>query len=67
LKKASEYRQHAEECRTLAKGMAEGDAREQLLKMAETWERLAQDRQAMVPADGEEPKEPEADGVSRFR
>jgi hypothetical protein len=67
VKKASEYRQHAEECRALAKGMPEGDAREQLLTMAETWERLAQDREAAGPADGEEArKEQKADGVSRF-
>ena len=44
MKKAEEYRAHAEECRQLA---ARGDAkaREQLLVMAETWESLARDRE----------------------
>ena len=47
MKKAEEYRAHAEECRQLA---ARGDAgaREQLLKMAETWESLAVDREADI-------------------
>jgi hypothetical protein len=44
MKKAEEYRAHAEECRQLAtRGDAKG--REQLLKMAETWESLAKDRE----------------------
>jgi hypothetical protein len=47
LKKASEYRQHAEECRQLAGGMT-GDQRDQLLEMASTWERLAQERADLV-------------------
>ena len=46
VKKASEYRQHAEECRALARRMPDGDPRDQLLRMAETWERLAQARAA---------------------
>ena len=48
MKKASEYRQHAEECRSLAKGLPVGDQRDQLLKMAETWETLAADRTTLV-------------------
>ena len=44
MKKAEDYRVHAEECRHLAtQGTA--SAREQLLKMAETWESLAADRE----------------------
>jgi hypothetical protein len=39
--KASEYRQHAEECRALARGVLPGHQREQLLEMAQTWEKLA--------------------------
>ena len=39
MKKASEYRHHAEECRALANGMA-GEQRDQLLEMAATWEKL---------------------------
>jgi len=33
MKKASEYRQHAEECRALARGVAAGPHREQLLEI----------------------------------
>ena len=48
MTKASEYRQHAEECRNLAKGLAPGDQRDQLLKMAATWDKLASDRSELV-------------------
>ena len=44
MKKASEYRQHAAECRTLAARMDVGEHRDQLLKMAATWDRLAVER-----------------------
>jgi hypothetical protein len=42
--KVSDYRQHAEECRRLACQSALPDIREQLLKLAETWEQLADQR-----------------------
>jgi hypothetical protein len=48
MKKASEYRQHAEECRALAQGMDPGEQRNQLLEMAATWDNLAADRSEMV-------------------
>lgn len=44
MKKAEEYRAHAEECRKLA-SRGEQKAREHLLKMAETWESLAVNRE----------------------
>ena len=47
MKEASEYRQHAEECRMLAKG-TQGEQRDQLLDMAATWERLAVERSELV-------------------
>ena len=47
MKKASEYRRHAEECHALSNGMT-GQQRDQLLEMAATWERLAEDRAALV-------------------
>ena len=47
MKKASEYRRHAAECRKLADGMS-GSHREQLLDMAATWEQLAQERSELV-------------------
>lgn len=45
MRKVSEYRQHSDECRTLAALMPSGDQRDQLLAMAETWDRLAEDRE----------------------
>ena len=50
LKKASEYRQHAQECRALARTTQTDDHRTQLVKMAETWEALAAERERMVAA-----------------
>ena len=48
MKKASEYRKHAEECRVLANRMAHGEHRDQLLEMAATWDRLAVERSDLV-------------------
>lgn len=47
MKKASEYREHAVECRQLASAM-EGEQRGQLLEMAATWERLAEERLELI-------------------
>ena len=48
MKKASEYRQHAEECRVLARSMPAGKDRDQLLEMATTWDTLAAERSKLV-------------------
>ena len=48
MKKASEYRQHAEECRALAMTMDQGEHRSQLLEMAATWDKLAIERSELV-------------------
>ncbi|MBD2749693.1 hypothetical protein IC232_23730 [Microvirga sp. BT688] len=48
MKTAAEYRKHAEECRVLAKQLAEGEQRDQLLEMARTWDNLARDREKLV-------------------
>jgi hypothetical protein len=48
MKKASEYRQHAEECRALARSMPAGKDRDQLLEMAATWDNLAAERSKLV-------------------
>jgi len=48
MKKASEYRRHAEECRQLAAQMESGDHRDQLLDMAATWDSLAAERERLV-------------------
>lgn len=45
MKKLSEYRKHASECRSLAATMPSDDQRDQLLAMAETWDRLAEERE----------------------
>ena len=48
MKTAAEYRKHAEECRTLAQQVPEGEQRNQLLEMARTWDNLARDREKLV-------------------
>ena len=48
MTKASEYRQHAAECRALAQSMEHGEQRNQLLEMALTWDKLADDRSDLV-------------------
>lgn len=48
MKKASEYRAHARECRDLAAKMETQPDREQLLAMAAHWDQLARDRIEMV-------------------
>lgn len=48
MKKASEYKQHALECRALARTTQIDEHRAQLLKMAETWETLAIERERML-------------------
>jgi len=45
LKKASEYRDHAEECRVLAKAALTPEHQAVLENMAETWEMLAKSRE----------------------
>jgi hypothetical protein len=44
MKKVSEYREHAEECRTLARRSKAPEDREMLLNMAATWDSLAEER-----------------------
>jgi hypothetical protein len=39
--KIAEYRNNAQECRTLAAKAADAAARESLLRMAETWDAIA--------------------------
>jgi len=48
MDKATEFRQHAEQCRRLAEQMENSEQRAQLLQMAETWEKLAEDRAQMI-------------------
>jgi hypothetical protein len=45
--KATEFRQHAAECRAMARTIHNDDYRQQLLKMAEIWDSLAAERERM--------------------
>jgi hypothetical protein len=57
MKAVSEYRQHAAECRKLA--CPKGTRANSFLTMAETWERLARDRESRLPLQPDEaPKAP---------
>jgi hypothetical protein len=47
MKKVDEYREHAARCRELAR-RGDENTRQQLLKMAETWESLAVDREIQI-------------------
>jgi hypothetical protein len=48
MKKASEYFQHAIECRELAARATTDEQRKMLLRMAETWEGLAHERETRM-------------------
>ena len=48
MRKASEYRHHAEECRKLAAKMKTGDQRDHMLKIAKVWDQLADERTEML-------------------
>lgn len=48
MKKASEYRQHAQECRAMANQMKPGPQQDQLLEMARTWDKLADERSQLI-------------------
>ncbi len=48
MQKASEYHNHAEECRRLAGRSLDPEHKAALIKMAETWENLAKERKALV-------------------
>ena len=48
MNKVAEYRKNAEDCRAMARTMAPTEQRDQLLKMADTWEKLAADRANLI-------------------
>jgi hypothetical protein len=54
MKKTDEYIQHANDCRKLAKQMDAGEQHDQLIKMAETWEVLARERERTLRNRGSE-------------
>lgn len=65
MKKASEYRQHAADCRALAFSMQLGAQRDQLLRMAGAWDQLADERDAQLRRRGEEMADREAADAPR--
>jgi hypothetical protein len=54
LKKASEYRRHAEECRQLIRTADTEEHRQLLMNMAATWEALAEEREEKLAAAARE-------------
>ena len=48
MKKAAEYREHAQECLSLARKAQTDEQRDQFLNMAQTWESLAHQRELIV-------------------
>lgn len=66
MRKASEYRQHAKECRDLAAHMEQAPQREQLIEMAEHWEQLAEDRAALIARHPELAHEGEREEEARI-
>jgi len=63
VKQVEEYRKHAEECRAMASKMRNAPQRDQLLRLAEQWESLADDRQNMLR---QQAKLAESDSVIHF-
>lgn len=61
MKKASEYRQHAAECRALAAGMDSDEQRSLMLQMADHWDNLAIDRGVLISKHPELAQEGEHD------
>lgn len=65
MKKASEYRQYAADCRALAARMELGSQRDQLFRMAGAWDQLANERDAQLRPRGEEMRDGEAADAPR--
>jgi hypothetical protein len=53
MKKVSEYRTHAEECRMLAKTARTAEHRAMLMNMAGTWDTLAETREKTLVKEAE--------------
>jgi len=48
MKTVQEYRQHAEECRELARRARSPDERQALIEIAASWDRLADGRERKI-------------------
>jgi len=53
VQKPEEYRGHAKECRGLAAKTKAGEQRDSLLKMAQSWDRLADECERKSPVEEE--------------
>jgi hypothetical protein len=51
MRKLSEYKARAEECRKMAAAIKNAEQKRQLQQMAETWEMLAREREAQIRMD----------------
>jgi hypothetical protein len=58
MSKAEEYRKQAKHCRDLGSRTTDRENRDHLLRMAESWERLAED----VEGEANEPELPSSPG-----
>jgi hypothetical protein len=58
VKTVEEYRKQAAECRDMAKRVVARDIREQLERMAESWEALAEQRERSLRLQGLLPPNP---------
>lgn len=48
MRKVSEYEQHAQECRAMARTMKDPQHKQQLQEMADAWEMLAEERRRQI-------------------
>ncbi|HEY1981857.1 MAG TPA: hypothetical protein VGH13_17415 [Xanthobacteraceae bacterium] len=53
MRKLSEYKSHADECRKMATLMKNAEHKKQLQQMAETWDMLAQEREKQLTKTAE--------------
>jgi len=53
VKKSSDFRRHAKECRALARKAPPGEYRDQLLALAEAWDLLAIESEAALKREPE--------------
>jgi hypothetical protein len=66
MKKASEYKEHAVECRELAAKMERASDRELMLAMAAQWEQLARDRMELIAKHPELADDGEREEAANF-
>jgi hypothetical protein len=53
MRKVSEYEEHAEECRKMARQTKNPQHKKQLEEMAQTWDMLAKERAKQIAKEGE--------------